>query len=147
VRGPVRLLLRGCLRRINDIDLNELSQHIDTARVERELTWAEISRQVGVATSTIRRFATVSDAEADGVLSLIGWLGVAPERFIINSNVDGSPLPDARDGVIRVDMARIAEAESRRTTRVGSRTTIQRLVAAAQGSGTSVSSLTKWSPV
>lgn len=128
-------------------DLSELSQHIDSARMERKLTWAEVSRQVGVATSTIRRFAIASDAEADGVLALVGWLGVAPERFIIDSEVDGSLLPAAGNGVIRVDMARVAEAESRPRARVVSRTTIQRLTTAAQASGTSVSSLTKWCPV
>lgn len=128
-------------------DLNELSRQIEATRLERELSWTEISRQVGVATSTIRRFSHAFDAEADGVLALIGWLGVPPERFIVESDVDGSPLRAARDGVNRVDMDRIAEAESRRPARMSSRTTIQRLVAAAQASGTPVSSLTKWCPV
>lgn len=84
-------------------DLHELSIRVDSARVERDLTWAELSRHVGVATSTIRRFATASDAEADGVLALIRWLGVAPEQFIVDSAIAGTPLPAAGDGIIRVD--------------------------------------------
>ena len=56
-----------------------------------------------------RRFATASDAEADGVLAVIGWLGVPPEQFVDDSNIAGVPLPPAADGVIRVDMALLAD--------------------------------------
>jgi hypothetical protein len=90
-------------------DLNELSRRIDDTRRERDLTWSEIAQQVDVATSTIRRFATASDAEADGVLALIGWLGVAPEQFVIDSTISGTLLPSTREGMIRVDMPLIAE--------------------------------------
>ncbi len=129
-------------------DLNELSLSINSARADRDLAWAQVSRQVGVATSTIRRFATASDAEADGVLALIGWLGVAPEQFIIESTVVGTPLPAAGDGMIRVDMVRIAELPAwPRRAQVGTRTTIQQLVTAAQDSGTPIASLTRWSPI
>ena len=130
------------------IDLSELSRWIDEARADRHLTWAAISKQVGVATSTIRRFASASDAEADGVLALIGWLGVAPEQFVVNSKIVGVPLPPAGDGVIRVDMALVVDLLSGpRRARPGTRTTIQRLVAAAQASEVPVASLTRWSPI
>ncbi|NND12971.1 MAG: hypothetical protein HKO10_03340, partial [Acidimicrobiia bacterium] len=124
-------------------DLNELSRWIDEARSNRDLTWKQISEEVGVATSTIRRFASASDAEADGVLALIGWLGVAPERFVIDSRVAGMPLPPAGDGMIRVNMEQLAELPgSSRRARVGSRTTIQQLARAAQASGRTIASLT-----
>lgn len=130
------------------IDLSELSRRIDEARADRHLTWAAISQQAGVATSTIRRFATASDAEADGVLALIGWLGVVPEQFVVNSKVAGVPLPPAGDGVIRVDMALVVDLLSGpRRARPGTRTTIQRLVAAAQASEVPVASLIRWSPI
>ena len=104
------------------------------------------SRQVGVAASTLRRFAAAHDAEADGVLAAIGWLGIAPEQFVINSTVPERSRPAAGDGLIRVDMSLVAElpASSRRA-HVGTRTTIQQLVIAAQGSGRAVASLTRWS--
>lgn len=112
------------------------------------MTWAAISQEVGVATSTIRRFATASDAEADGVLALIGWLGVAPEHFVIDSEITGEPLPPAGEGVIRVDMTLVAKSTARpRQAPPAMRTTIQRLVAAAQASKVPVASLTRWSPI
>jgi len=129
-------------------DLNELSRWIDTARADREMTSVAISQEVGVSTSTIRRFATASDAEADGVLALIGWLGVPPEQFIVDSKVGGTALPPAGDGMIRVDMALVADSLSQPgRARHGARTTIQRLVTAAQASQVPVASLIRWSPI
>lgn len=129
-------------------DLHELSRWIDNAREDRHLTWAAISQEVGVAISTIRRFATASDAEADGVLALVGWLGVAPEQFVTDSKIAGMPLPSAGEGVIRVDMALVVElAAPSRRVRPTTRTTIQRLVAAVQASEVPLASLTRWSPI
>jgi ribosome-binding protein aMBF1 (putative translation factor) len=54
-----------------DFDLQQLFRSIDHARSDRGLTWAALARQVGVASSTIRRFESAADAEADGVLTLI----------------------------------------------------------------------------
>ena len=129
-------------------DLAAFADSVDREREERGLSWVALAGEVGVAASTIRRFATASDAEADGVLALVGWLGVVPEDFVPNSRVVGSPLPRAGDGLIRVDMDQIAGLASwPRAGHTGSRTTIQRLVAAAQVSGRTVASLTRWSAV
>lgn len=128
-------------------DLQLLSRQIENERSERQLTWAAISEEVGVATSTIRRFATASDAEADGVLALIGWLGVAPEQFVTDSKIAGVPLPSSGAGVIRVDMELVAELTAQpRRTRPVTRTTIQRLTASAQTANVPIASLTRRSP-
>ena len=129
-------------------DLKQLSCQIDEVRTDCDLTRSEVSQEVGVATSTIRRYAAANDAEADGVLALIGWLGVAPEYFVVNSKVAGVPLPPAGEGIIRIDMSRLMELSAwRRRARTGTRTTIQRLVTAAQASDATIASLTRWSPV
>ena len=129
-------------------DLNQLNLQIDQARRDRDLTWSAISQETGVATSTIRRFATATDAEADGVLVLIGWLGVAPEQFVVDSSVAGTQLPPADEGIIRVDMSRLVDLPTwPRRSRAGTRTTIQRLVMAAQVSETTIASLTHSSPI
>ncbi len=125
-------------------DLAGLSCRIDQVRDERGLTMMALARQVGVAASTIRRFRTAADAEADGVLALIAWTGDAPEKFITGSLVDGTPLAEAGTGTIRVDMTLVEEGFKRRST---TRTTIQRLANTAQTSGRTVGSLTRWSPV
>jgi len=113
--------------------------------------WPHMGRDFtggGVAVSTTRRFATAPDAEADGVLALIGWLGVAPEQFVINSKVAATPLPRAGDGFVRVDMALLAALRVwPGRARAGGRTTIQKLVIAAQASGATIASLTQLSPL
>lgn len=127
-------------------DLQQLWERTDEARTERGLTWSRISQEVGVAASTIRRFATAADAEADGVLTLIGWLGAAPEEFVVESKVAGVLLPPAGEGMIRVDMLRLVGLPTwPQRARTGTRTTIQRLASAAQASETTIASLTRWS--
>ena len=126
-------------------DLAALARAIDVARIERGLTWAALARDVGVSASTIRRFEGAADAEADGVLALLGWLGSAPEAFVSDSRVAGQLLPPAGAGMIRVDMETVAKLPSwPRSSRAGSRTTMQRLVAAAQHEGVTIASLTRW---
>ena len=129
-------------------DLASLATAIERERVARGMTMAALARALGVSASTIRRFATASDAEADGVLAAIGWLGVAPEDFVAGSTVIGAALAPALDGMICVDLDAVAALPTwTGGSRVGSRTTIQRLVTAAQSSGRTVASLTRWSPV
>ncbi|MBT8207862.1 MAG: hypothetical protein HKN07_07185 [Acidimicrobiia bacterium] len=127
-------------------DLEHLSRSIERARADKNVTWGFISEEVGVSTSTIRRLATAADAEADGVLALVRWLGDPPERFITASKVPGEPLLPAGSGMIRVDMSLVARlAGSGSRGRVGSRTTIQRLARVAQASGRTIASLTRHS--
>lgn len=124
-------------------DLGQLSCRIDELREQRNVTMAALASEVGVAASTIRRFRTADDAEADGVLALIAWTGDTPEQFIADSQVSGSELPPPGTGQIRVDLDLVVVAASGRRT--ATRTTIQRLAIAAQASGRAVASLTRWS--
>ncbi len=128
----------------NLFDLKMLSRRIDDACKERGITLASLAPEVGVSASTIRRYHTASDAEADGVLALIAWLGDPPEHFITDSSIVGIPLPDPGSGQIRVDMTLIAEAGF--GTPSATRTTIQRLDSAAHESGRTVASLTRITP-
>ncbi len=76
-------------------DLRGFGREIDRERVARGLTWVRLSREVGVAASTIRRFETADDAEADGVLALLGWLDATPEQFVIDSTMHRSQTRSA----------------------------------------------------
>lgn len=129
-------------------NLNKLSHHITKLRAERGLTWKELTAATGVTASTIRRFETAADAEADGVLALIGWVDLTPEHFITNTSVDGDLLPAPGDGQIRVDMALVDHHDpTKQRPTTNTRTTIQRLTSVAQGSGTAIAALTRWSPI
>lgn len=124
-------------------NLEELFVAITEERERQAITWSALSRHVGVSPSTIRRFGVADDAEADGVLALVRWLGVPPEDFVAGNAVKSRRLPSGGNAYVRVDMELVALANGdgngagKRT-----RTTIQNLVAVAQGAGRSVASLT-----
>lgn len=63
-------------------DLGRLFHAVDAERERQGLSWASLARQVGVSASTLRRFCEADDAEADGVLAVIRWLGTTPEDYI-----------------------------------------------------------------
>ena len=127
-------------------DLAALFRAVEAERERRGLSWTALSRSVGVSASTIRRFAEADDAEADGVLALVRWLGVTPEEFVVSSLVEGEGLQRAGGGFVRVDMELVARANGEPLgSRGRTRTTIQKLVETAQRSERSVASLTRWS--
>lgn len=129
-------------------DLPGLFRAADAERRRQGLSWAALSRQVGVAPSTIRRFGEADDAEADGVLALIGWLGDAPEDYVRDDVVGGKRLPDAGGRFVRVDMELVTSAKADPAgVRGRTRTSIQVLVGVAQRSGRTVASLTRLSDV
>ena len=80
-----------------------------------------------VSVSTIRRLEHADDCEADGMLELCRWRGVAPEVFI--ETREGRNLPARGDGGV----VRVADG----------RTTAQRLVRRAIDEGVSIASLTR----
>ncbi len=125
-------------------DLASLHAALDAARAERHTSWTAIGRTIGVAPSTIRRTATAANMEADGVLAMIGWLGVEPERFTHAANVSGVPLPDPDGGMIRVDITLVNEAVGPKVARTAAgRTSIQELAAVAARAGRPIASFTR----
>lgn len=128
-------------------DLRGLYEAIDVERDSRGMSWSGVAREVGVAASTIRRFRDAEDAEADGVLALIRWLGHVPEDYVKHGIVEGKPLRSGGSDYVRVDMELLSRAnEKGGSVNLGpTRTTIQILVDVAQRSGRPVEELTRLS--
>ena len=136
------------IRETRPFDLRALFHAVNAERERQGLSWSRLARQVGVAVSTLRRFEEADDAEADGVLAVLAWLGTAPEDYIAGDAVPGVLLADAAGGHIRVDMELVAQALGEPGGAKGrTRTSIQRLAAIAQRSERPVASLTRFSPV
>lgn len=125
-------------------DLAALFDQVDRHRVQIGASWSGVARATGVGATTIQRFATAGDAEADGVLTVVSWLGVPPESFIVGAG-PGEALPPRQGGFVRVDMARVAAVTGQR--RAGSRTSIQRLAEVAQTHHCTIASLVRVSGV
>jgi hypothetical protein len=76
-------------------DAQALTDAVDAQRRERGLTWAELSRQLHISTSTIKSMASRKwGIELDGVLGLTRWLGRTVESF---AGGDGGPPPNPAD--------------------------------------------------
>jgi transcriptional regulator with XRE-family HTH domain len=64
------------------LDSAALFAAIDRQRTARGLTWSELARETGVSLATIRRTEHGGRMEVDGLLALVGWLGVPVETFV-----------------------------------------------------------------
>src|SRR5262245_51281471 len=72
-------------------DPQALLDAVDAQRRERGMTWAELSREVFISTSTIRNMPKRKwGIDLDGVIGLAGWLGRTVESF---AGGDGGPSP------------------------------------------------------
>ena len=63
------------------IDSRALLAALDAARVRRELSWQELSREIGVSATTMRRLANGGRLEVDVMLAMVNWLGRTVESF------------------------------------------------------------------
>lgn len=108
--GPPGWLFAWSLMATASFDLAALPQAADDGRQRRGMSWSVLSSGIGVSDSTMRRFGTADDAEAEGVLAVIRWLGVAPEAFVDSGTARGRRLPATSSKVVRVDMDAVAIA-------------------------------------
>jgi transcriptional regulator with XRE-family HTH domain len=123
-----------------EFDLDALYRALDAHREARGLSWAQLSREIGVATGTLRGLGVRRAAEGDGVLQMLRWLGRSPESFTngLSFSAEASALPTRVQGVLRFDARRIyAALQARR----GEQGMSWHQVAAAVGGGTTAAGL------
>jgi transcriptional regulator with XRE-family HTH domain len=70
------------VRRFNGKALYEA---LDARRASQGLTWRSLSQLIGVSASTMQRLPQGGRLEVDGMLAMVGWLGVPVESFVIES--------------------------------------------------------------
>lgn len=58
---------------------------LDKRRLERGITWKQLSNEIGVSESTIKRIKLGGRMEVDGMLAMVCWLGVPVETFTKHS--------------------------------------------------------------
>jgi hypothetical protein len=121
-------------------DLAVLYRAIDSKRLRRRLKWPDVAAEIGLPLKTVQstRFATTM--EADGVLTMVRWLGIAPETFVRPERQ--GPIPEYMDAgtMWRVDAASLyarlaATREARGMT--------WKAIAGELGEGVSTATLTR----
>ena len=63
------------------MDSKALYAALDEQRRARNLTWAQVAKETGVAAATLKRTQEGGRLEVDGVLAMVGWLGRTVESF------------------------------------------------------------------
>jgi transcriptional regulator with XRE-family HTH domain len=63
-------------------DSSALFAALDRERLARGLTWKQLAAEIGVSASTIQRTRRGGRMEVDGMLAMVGWLGVPAETFV-----------------------------------------------------------------
>ena len=98
-----------------DFSLRALYEALDEQRRQRQLTWADVARQVNrfrttprrIAASTITGLRDKRVGEGDGILQMLLWLGRTPESFvpgIAHASAERFRLPEVTDAqVLRWD--------------------------------------------
>ena len=55
---------------------------LDQQRIARGLSWDQLAREIGVSAATMKRTQQGGRMEVDGMLAMVGWLGVPVETFV-----------------------------------------------------------------
>ena len=63
-------------------DSTALYKALDAKRVGSGMSWSDLGRTIGVSPATITRLKDGGRMEVDGMLAMVGWLGVPVETFV-----------------------------------------------------------------
>lgn len=63
-------------------DAKALHQALDAQRKRRDMSWTDVSQEIGVSASTLRRTKDGGRMEVDGMIAMVCWLGEKVETFI-----------------------------------------------------------------
>ena len=66
-------------------DAKALHKALDEQRKRRDMSWADVSKEIGVSSSTLRRTKDGGRMEVDGMLAMVNWLNEKVETFVIET--------------------------------------------------------------
>lgn len=75
------------------IDTRSLHDALDHVRTDREISWRQLSKEIGVSPSLLSRLRNGYNPDAEGFMTLVQWLNVPAERFLVNPD-DLAPQPE-----------------------------------------------------
>ena len=65
------------------LDVGALYGALDVVRAHSDLTWRDLAKATGVSPSTFSRMAAGSRPDVDALCTLIMWLRVPLDRFVV----------------------------------------------------------------
>jgi transcriptional regulator with XRE-family HTH domain len=76
------------------VDVAGLYAALDAERNARGLSWRQLAKEIGVSPSLLSRMGNDLRPDADGFATLVRWLKMPAEQFMIDADVVRSPQPE-----------------------------------------------------
>jgi transcriptional regulator with XRE-family HTH domain len=67
------------------IDVQGLRAALDAERTARDWSWRQLAKEIGVSPSLLSRLGNELRPDADGFATLVRWLNMPAEQFMIDS--------------------------------------------------------------
>ena len=72
------------------IDITALQSALEADRTTRDVSWRQLASEMGVSPSLLSRLRNGYRPDADGFVTLVKWLGLPMEEFLVGDEVDSS---------------------------------------------------------
>jgi len=76
------------------IDVQGLYAALDAERTAREMSWRQLAKEIGVSPSLLSRLGNDQRPDADGFATLVRWLNMPAEEFMIDVEGDRGAQPE-----------------------------------------------------
>lgn len=76
------------------IDVGGLYAALDAERSARGLSWRQLAKEIGVSPSLLSRLGNELRPDADGFATLVRWLNMPAEQFMIDADAGRPDLPE-----------------------------------------------------
>jgi len=76
------------------IDVQGLYAALDAERTARGLSWRQLAKEIGVSPSLLSRLGNDLRPDADGFATLVRWLNIPAEQFMIELDVERRTQPE-----------------------------------------------------
>ena len=68
------------------IDARALQSALDQVRKEMDWSWRQLAQEIGVSPSLLSRLRNGYKPDAEGFMTLVSWLGMPAERFLVGED-------------------------------------------------------------
>lgn len=76
------------------VDALALQAALDQARIAKGISWRQLAADSGVTPSLLSRLRNGYKPDADGFMTLVRWLGMPAERFLVDEDSTPTTQPE-----------------------------------------------------
>jgi transcriptional regulator with XRE-family HTH domain len=76
------------------INVQGLYAALDAERTAHDWSWRQLAKEIGVSPSLLSRLGNDMRPDADGFATLVRWLNMPAEQFMVDIDAEGSAQPE-----------------------------------------------------